>query len=446
MTSITYLDLKVSSIITFSKIIAMEKQSAISSLGKTDKDSPSTLQLSHEYELLQLSKSGSEAVYEDVEIPELIDLNQGHTDTKCQSAAKVEKELDKINVVIKRMKLFFLIVMIFNIVILVIIATSSILGNIQGLSYLMQPVSNQNVSVQLKSTNSSISELTASIQSISLHLDTTDINVTSALNQLSTTQHLISHFATEIDMANSEITSLQSQFINLQTQAANVQTQVSDLHPCGPGEWDRVAYLNMRDPTQQCPSAWREYNTGGVRACGRPSTSGGSSAGTTYSIDVHYRRLCGRVVGYQFGSPDGFHSGSISQIYVDGISITHGSPRQHVWTYAAGLTETASINGMSNCPCSTSPGSGAPSFVGINYYCESGNPTGTFTSQLYTNDKLWDGKQCEGSCCTGADTPPWFKVHLSSMTSDDIEIRILGNEGSRTEDTPVELIEMYASQ
>ena len=30
------------------------------------------------------------------------------------------------------------------------------------------------------------------------------------------------------------------------------------LH-CGPGVWKQVAYLNMSDPSQQCPSAWREY-------------------------------------------------------------------------------------------------------------------------------------------------------------------------------------------
>ena len=35
------------------------------------------------------------------------------------------------------------------------------------------------------------------------------------------------------------------------------------------GGWSRVAYLDMRDPTQQCPPAWREI-TDPVRMCGRP--------------------------------------------------------------------------------------------------------------------------------------------------------------------------------
>ena len=57
-----------------------------------------------------------------------------------------------------------------------------------------------------------------------------------------------------------------------------------------------MAYLNMGDPTHQCPSAWREYNTGGVRACGRPITSIANCVATTYSIDFTYSRVCGRVV------------------------------------------------------------------------------------------------------------------------------------------------------
>ena len=51
---------------------------------------------------------------------------------------------------------------------------------------------------------------------------------------------------------------------------------------CGDGLWYRVAYLNMTDPTQQCPSAWRLYNTSGVRACGRPVTSGQSCPAIFY--------------------------------------------------------------------------------------------------------------------------------------------------------------------
>ena len=252
----------------------------------------------------------------------------------------------------------------------------------------------------------------------------------------------------QLATTNSNITSVQTQIDILQTQVTSVQTQASGLQLqlyCGPGEWRRVAYLNMSDPTQQCPSAWREYNTGGVRACGRPNI-GASCPATTYSIEFQFRRVCGRVVGYQSGSPDGFRSASsnTNQMYVDGISITRGSSLEHVWTYAAGVTERST--NPNNCPCSINPGPQAPSFLGSNYYCESGNPTSSNANLLYPTDKLWDGLQCEGSCCTGTDTPLWFKVQLSTTTSDNIEVRICGDEGTGNEDTPVELIEIYAAQ
>ena len=58
------------------------------------------------------------------------------------------------------------------------------------------------------------------------------------------------------------------------------------IHNCGEGEWYRVAYLNMSDSTQQCPSAWKEYNNSGVRACGRP-------------VSMHFLDVQGRSIYYR---------------------------------------------------------------------------------------------------------------------------------------------------
>ena len=47
-----------------------------------------------------------------------------------------------------------------------------------------------------------------------------------------------------------------------------------------------------------------------------------------------YTKVCGRVIGYQVGHPDAFHSSkSIDKAYVEGVSITHGSPRSHISPY-----------------------------------------------------------------------------------------------------------------
>ena len=91
-------------------------------------------------------------------------------------------------------------------------------------------------------------------------------------------------------------------------------------------------------------------------------------------------------------------------------------------------------------------GNDIPSFVGQNYFCESGiTRWDTRTFAFWPNgDPLWDGQGCglTSSCCT-FNSPPWFNVQLSSPTTDDIEVRICGDEGIGNEDTPIQLIELY---
>ena len=54
---------------------------------------------------------------------------------------------------------------------------------------------------------------------------------------------------------------------------------------CGSDEgWTRIAYLNMSNPSQSCPSGFRLYESGGVRACGRPVSSVGSCASVKFSF------------------------------------------------------------------------------------------------------------------------------------------------------------------
>ena len=154
------------------------------------------------------------------------------------------------------------------------------------------------------------------------------------------------------------------------------QLSTQSSYSCGGSGWRRVAYLNMSDPSQQCPSVWQEITTP-HRVCGRRSIIGGGCEGLTYSTGSdQYNQVCGRMIGYQIGQPESFlySSGrSINTNYVDGISVTHGSPRQHIWTFAAGI-EDQQGRFAGTCPCVTGStvGSRTPSFVGQNYFCESG--------------------------------------------------------------------------
>ena len=90
---------------------------------------------------------------------------------------------------------------------------------------------------------------------------------------------------------------------------------------------------------------------------------------------MRYSRVCGRAIGYQYGSTDAFLNNlngvvPIDQPYVDGLStrITHGSPRQHIWTFTAGHEVLAEVE--YNCPCSAYPKVSPPPYVGNNWYCE----------------------------------------------------------------------------
>ncbi len=46
-----------------------------------------------------------------------------------------------------------------------------------------------------------------------------------------------------------------------------------------------------------------------------------------------------------------FNGGLINSTYVDGVSLTHGSPREHIWTFASALDECVSEGPGYNCPC-----------------------------------------------------------------------------------------------
>ena len=222
--------------------------------------------------------------------------------------------------------------------------------------------------------------------------------------------------------------------------------------PCGGSTgWRRVAYLNMSDPSQHCPSTWQEVTTP-HRVCGRRFIGGsGSCEGVTYSTrSEQYDQVCGRIIGYQRGTPDGFTYGpnvSINTYYVDGVSVTHGFPRQHIWTFAAGLDE-GTVHPLSTCPCVTGSiaGSHIPSYVDQNYFCETGVLYwGGILGVFYPDgDPLWDGQGCgpTSSCCT-FNSPPWFNVVLPSLTTDDIEVRICNRADARCEDSPIQLIELY---
>ncbi len=223
----------------------------------------------------------------------------------------------------------------------------------------------------------------------------------------------------------------------------------------GPG-WTRIAYLNMTDPTQNCPVNWKLIDSP-KRSCGRlqSTNSSGCNSANFSAQGLQYSQVCGKVIGYQVGAPDAFGSETgldIESYYVEGVSITHGNPRVHIWTFAAAYDEYKTNKHI--CPCTNSDALDTaifniPFFVGEDYFCETGVPPDdrakAKSAIFYPDDPLWDGVGCgpKSSCCT-FNNPPWFCKQLPQATGDDIEARICAaTQPEYGENTPVELLEIY---
>ena len=209
------------------------------------------------------------------------------------------------------------------------------------------------------------------------------------------------------------------------------------------GQWRRIAGINI-SAGDDCPTGWNKSSYNGVSFC-RASSDGGGCYSTFFTTNgVSYQHVCGRARGYQKGLPEGFHTTlSIDTYYVEGLSITHGNPHQHIWSYAVGQTDYGN-NNYGNCPCAVIPGSAPPSFVGSNYYCESGAGNSFSQSAYYFSDPLWDGAGCSASntCCSNIDQPR-FHYQLNEMTQDDIEVRICRDYFFSDEGVLVDMLELY---
>ena len=221
--------------------------------------------------------------------------------------------------------------------------------------------------------------------------------------------------------------------------------------------WKRIAFINMTDTNYTCPTGLN-LTSYSKRACGRSHLNSGCSS-TTFDVgDLPYSQVCGRIKGYQFGATSAFglDSGTsdegIDGIYVEGVSLTHGRPgdREHIWTFAAGLTESDNDRPSwynEHCPCDRTPNHviNLPSFVGNDYFCESGVHSpwiGQFT--IFADDPLWDGQNCTAtSTCCEFNNPPWFTKTLNAYTTDDVELRICADRAYMAENILLELIELY---
>ena len=194
--------------------------------------------------------------------------------------------------------------------------------------------------------------------------------------------------------------------------------------------WLRVADVAS---SNGCPPGLEEVAAGGKKLC-RKTVDIGCSSVTFPTNGISYSKVCGRVFGYQSGTPDALErhthcpNCNINRQYVDGVSITHGSPRQHIWTLAT----------THDTYCTCGNPSGLPSFIGQDYFCD-GEGSNTYNS----DDLLWDGSSCRHELQQCCDRGNWFCKQLPVPTTDDIEFRVCADEDRTNEDVYVEHIKIY---
>ncbi len=241
----------------------------------------------------------------------------------------------------------------------------------------------------------------------------------------------------------------------ISTSGSPVRVYCSMSTICGnyTGGWMRVANIDMRNTSHQCPSGLTLVSRSSApqRLCDITSNGCVTTLFTVHGVE--YSHVYGRIIAYQNGYTIAFHYTSLIDIekaYVFGVSLTHGqSPRKHIWTFAGASDEANSISTF-KCPCINTNQSPppTPSFIGNDYFCDTSLSSyyGGYSRVLFPEDPLWDGEGCgpTNTCCSfrkGCSAPPWFVKDLPSSTTDDIEMRLCRPlaDGS----TPLEIVELY---
>ncbi len=233
--------------------------------------------------------------------------------------------------------------------------------------------------------------------------------------------------------------------------------------------WMRVAHLDTRNVTASCPegflsnkTTFANYNPLNescqldyLRTCVMESDLPHSCSSTIYPTGIDYSKVCGRIIGYQFGSPDGFiipesddkiiHS-DLSRPYVDGVTLTYGTQQHHIWTFAAAynkevLPDLCYCDQNENITDTNENITDRLGFIGEHYFCDSAVGQGKPEPRLYINP-LWDGHRCDdesSACCSSG---PWFYQQLPLETNNEIQMTMCRDESRSEEDIGIQIVDI----
>lgn len=133
-----------------------------------------------------------------------------------------------------------------------------------------------------------------------------------------------------------------------------------------------------------------------------------------------FTRIAGRIEALARGDLEAFSVGvaaSLDNTYVDGISITVGEPRTHVFTLGVGTANSAGA-----CPCNN--GVAPPAYVGAAMLCEDRPPSAEAEGEFDIENALFDD-DARNAACNMSFAPNEFDITLPAPSTGPIEIRVM---------------------
>ena len=165
------------------------------------------------------------------------------------------------------------------------------------------------------------------------------------------------------DTTNEIVDEIEDHDKQTSTKLMDIKSLICDSHDvdcCGSASrgWRRVVYLNMTDPSTNCPSGWNMTNYN-IRTWGRASDGSNCDSVFFPVSGGEYSQVCGKMKAYQWGWTPGFYGyylgySTVNDSYFSGVAVLHGSPQQHIWSFVAGSVENYTSHYQGLCPCDTS--------------------------------------------------------------------------------------------
>ena len=196
----------------------------------------------------------------------------------------------------------------------------------------------------------------------------------------------------------------------------------------------------MRLSSSECPSGLC-LDSNSPRTC-RRCQNAGNVLSETYSVGVPYSRVCGRIIAYQIGMPNGYADDRSGGIY-----LTYGDQEEYIWAFIAALQDVADHFNITVCPCMNPVFYHSPhptKSFGNFYFCDAAPSNNARPDVFYGSDPLWDGSGCRlTNLCCYFNNPPWFLRKLSRTTSADIKMTLRLDNNRDIEDIAIEIIDIY---